>query len=147
VYFGDTHLHNSWSTDAGMLGTTLGPDAAYRIAKGEENNFSKANFVEPSATRYEHPLVKSENPALSIMEIDVGAAGLAAVWARENTRKSIWDAMARKETFAATGTRLRVRVFGGWNFKADEAHRPDFARQGYKRGVPMGGDLRSITCV
>ena len=109
----------------------------------EENNFSKANFVEPSATRYEHPLVKSENPALSIMEIDVGASGLAAVWARENTRESIWDAMARKETFATTGTRLRVRVFGGWDFEADEVHRPDFAREGYKRGVPMGGDLTS----
>jgi hypothetical protein len=75
------------------------------------------------------------------MEADVGAAGLAAVWARENTRESIWDAMARKEVFATTGTRLRVRVFAGWDFTEDEIHRPDFAREGYKRGVPMGGDL------
>ena len=107
----------------------------------EENNFSKASFVEPSATRYEHPLIASDTPGLSIMEVDVGAAGLAGVWARENTRESIWDAMARKETFATTGTRLVVRVFGGWDFTADEVHRPDFAREGYKRGVPMGGDL------
>jgi hypothetical protein len=49
--------------------------------------------------------------------------------------------MARKETFATTGSRLLVRVFGGWDFEADEVHRPDFAREGYKRGVPMGGDL------
>jgi Protein of unknown function (DUF3604) len=49
--------------------------------------------------------------------------------------------MARKEVYATTGTRLKVRVFGGWDFKADEVHRPDFAREGYARGVPMGGDL------
>jgi hypothetical protein len=107
----------------------------------EENNFSKASFVEPSADRAKHPLVKGQTPELSIMEADVGASGLAAVWARENTREAIWDAMARKETYATSGTRLRVRVFGGWDFKADEVSRPDFARTGYDRGVPMGGDL------
>ena len=107
----------------------------------EENNFGKAHIVEPSADRYEHYLIKGVKPELSIMEYDVGASGLAAVWARENTRESIWDAMARKETYATTGTRLRVRVFGGWDFDAEEVHRPDFAREGYARGVPMGGDL------
>lgn len=107
----------------------------------EENNFSKASFAEPSETRYEHPLIKADDPKNSINLKDVGAAGLAAVWARENTRESIWDAMARKETYATTGTRLRVRVFGGWDFVADEVVRPDFARTGYDRGVPMGGDL------
>lgn len=109
----------------------------------EENNFSKASFVEPSADRAQHPLIKGQTPELSVMEADVGAAGLAAVWARENTRESIWDAMERKEVYATTGTRLRVRVFGGWDFKAEEVHRPDFAREGYARGVPMGGDLSS----
>jgi len=72
---------------------------------------------------------------------DLGASGLAAVWARENTREAIWDSMARKEVYATTGSRLKVRVFGGWDFSADEVHRPDFARAGYLRGVPMGGDL------
>lgn len=123
----------------GMIGST--DNHTGMPTTREENNFSKASFVEPSATRYEHPLIASDIPGLSIMEVDVGAAGLAAVWARANTRESIWDAMARKETFATTGTRLVVRVFGGWDFTADEIHRPDFARQGYKRGVPMGGDL------
>jgi hypothetical protein len=107
----------------------------------EENNFSKASFVEPSAERYEHPLIVAPDPKNSINLKDVGAAGLAAVWARENTRESIWDAMARKETYATTGTRMRVRVFGGWDFAAEEVTRPDFARSGYARGVPMGGDL------
>ena len=109
----------------------------------EENNFSKASFVEPSKDRYKHALIKGVTPELSIMEVDVGAAGLAAVWARENTREAIWDAMARKETYATTGTRLTVRVFAGWDFEEQEVQRPDFARQGYRRGVPMGGDLRS----
>lgn len=107
----------------------------------EENNFSKASFVEPAPERASHALVQGAKPELSIMVYDVGASGLAAVWARENTRESIWDAMSRKETYATTGTRLLVRVFGGWDFDPEEVHRPDFAREGYARGVPMGGDL------
>jgi hypothetical protein len=123
----------------GMIGST---DAHGGIPSSrEENNFSKAHFVEPSADRAEHALVQGAVPELSIMVRDVGASGLAAVWARENTREAIWDAMARKEVYATTGTRLKVRVFAGWDFEADEVHRPDFARTGYARGVPMGGDL------
>ncbi|WP_068113369.1 DUF3604 domain-containing protein [Tropicimonas marinistellae] len=109
----------------------------------EESNFSKASFVEPSPDRAQHALIDAPDPALSVMEADVGASGLAAVWARENTRESIWDAMAGKETYATTGTRLLVRLFAGWDFKADEVVRPDFARNGYARGVPMGGDLKN----
>jgi hypothetical protein len=107
----------------------------------EENNFSKAHIAEPSADRAEHFLIEGDKPELSIMVKDLSASGLAAVWARENTRESIWDAMSRKEVYATTGTRLKVRVFGGWDFKEDEVHRPDFVREGYGRGVPMGGDL------
>jgi len=123
----------------GLIGST---DAHNAIpGTREENNFLKAHFVEPSADRAEHFLVKGVKPELSIMVKDLGASGLAAVWARENTREAIWDSMARKEVYATTGSRLKVRVFGGWDFKADEVHRPDFAKQGYARGVPMGGDL------
>ncbi len=123
----------------GMIGSTDNHTAL--PTSREENNFSKASFVEPAPDRAFHPLVAADDPALSIMEADVGAAGLAAVWARENTRESIWDAMARKETYATSGTRLSVRVFAGWDFNAEEVSRPDFARTGYARGVPMGGDL------
>ena len=73
----------------------------------------------------------------------LGASGLAAVWARENTRESLFDAMERKEVYGTTGTRMTVRVFAGWDFAADEISRADFAAEGYKRGVPMGGDLRA----
>ncbi|MCH8015107.1 MAG: DUF3604 domain-containing protein, partial [Acidobacteria bacterium] len=61
--------------------------------------------------------------------------------ARENTREAIWDAMKRKEVYASTGTRLLVRLFAGWDFKPEEVDRWDFAKTGYERGVPMGGDL------
>jgi hypothetical protein len=123
----------------GMMGST---DAHTGIPTTREDNFfGKAAFAEPSATRWEHAIVKGVNPELSILVKDSSASGLAAVWARENTREEIWDAMARKEVYATTGSRIAVRVFGGWDFTADEVERYDFARAGYARGVPMGGDL------
>ena len=70
-----------------------------------------------------------------------GAAGLAAVWARENTRESIWNAMNRREVYATTSTRITVRIFAGWRFEESDLHRPDFGAHGYANGVPMGGDL------
>jgi len=110
----------------------------------EDNFFGKASIAEPSADRADHVLIRSlDSPALNLLVKDTGAAGLAAVWARENTRESIWDAFVRKEVYATTGSRIRVRVFGGWEFTADEVERQDFAAQGYARGVPMGGDLRN----
>ena len=125
----------------GMIGST---DSHTSLpTTREENNFGKAPYLEPKADRVEHALIKAPDPKLSLMAYDLGAAGLAAVWARENTRESIWDAMARKEVFATSGTRLKVRVFAGWDFEEDEVQRPDFARQGYARGVPMGGDLNN----
>jgi hypothetical protein len=66
---------------------------------------------------------------------------LAAVWAEENSRASIFDALRRKETFATSGTRLSVRVFGGWDLPAGLCADPDLVRIGYKRGTPMGGTL------
>jgi hypothetical protein len=123
----------------GMIGSTDNHNAI--PSTREDNNFGKIHLTEPSADRTKHALIQGAKPELSVMVTDVGASGLAAVWARENTREAIWDAMARKEVYATTGTRLRVRVFGGWDFNADEVYRPDFAREGYARGVPMGGDL------
>jgi hypothetical protein len=71
----------------------------------------------------------------------MAGSGLAAVWAKENTREAIFDAMMRKETYAATGPRMLVRFFGGWEFTEDDALHRLPADIGYIKGVPMGGDL------
>jgi len=70
-----------------------------------------------------------------------GASGLAGVWAEENSREAIYAAMRRKETFATSGPRIRVRFFAGYDFPADLDKRQDIVRQAYAHGVPMGGDL------
>tara|TARA_R110000868_G_scaffold170477_1_gene405776 strand:+ start:3125 stop:4837 length:1713 start_codon:yes stop_codon:yes gene_type:complete len=69
------------------------------------------------------------------------ASGYTAVWAKENTRAAIFDAMKRKETYASTGPRIMVRFFGGWEFANEDILTPDIAKIGYRKGVPMGGDL------
>jgi hypothetical protein len=125
----------------GMVGSTDSHNAI--PSTREENWFGKIHFVEPSPHRRDGYFIESSvDPSLSIRDLDLGASGLAAVWARENTREAIWDAFQRREVFATTGTRLRVRVFAGWNFQKPDLVRPDFAEHGYALGVPMGGDLK-----
>jgi hypothetical protein len=128
----------------GMIGST---DSHTGLSTAEENNFfGKIVALEPTADpiRFYEPLVGrfSKNASDKTFAWQTAAAGLAAVWARENTREAIWDALARKEVFATTGTRMRVRVFGGWDFDKSDLDRSDFARHGYDKGVPMGGDLK-----
>ena len=107
----------------------------------EENYFGKYQHTEPSPTRHNREVIPADDPSLSIMTSQEVASGLTAVWARENTRGQIFDAMTRKEVYATTGTRIRVRVFAGWDFKAEEILQGDFVAKGYRRGVPMGGTL------
>ena len=110
----------------------------------EENYFGKYAHTEPSPNRHNGEVIPADDPALRILTSQESASGLMAVWARENTREELFSAMRRKEVYATTGTRIRVRVFGGWDFEPDEVRRPDFTAQGYRRGVPMGGDLRGV---
>ncbi|MFK8043129.1 DUF3604 domain-containing protein [Congregibacter sp.] len=123
----------------GLIGAT---DAHTSLTTAEEDNFfGKSVSVEPSATRVEHPFVKS---ALGAIEGDMLlASGYQGVWATENTRAALFDAMERKETYATTGTRMAVRFFGGWDFDADDVRSRQPAFVGYEKGVPMGGDLRA----
>jgi len=107
----------------------------------EENFFGKLPNRLPGPERTEEAMVMKADGTPAVVSWETSASGLTGVWAHENTRESLFDAMARKEVYASTGTRITVRVFAGWDFAADEVERPDFAKQGYKRGVPMGGDL------
>ena len=124
----------------GFIGST---DSHTSLATaGESNYFGKASMVEPGPDRWEHILIQSQtDPSLTSYAADTSASGLAAVWATENTRAAIFEAMQRRETYATTGPRISVRVFGGWGFGEDDVHLPDFAEHGYANGVPMGGDL------
>jgi hypothetical protein len=74
--------------------------------------------------------VRLENPA-----------GLSGVWAEENTRASIFDAMQRKETFATSGPHHKLRFFGGWNYVLNMLNQKDWVKTAYSNGVPMGADL------
>ncbi len=122
----------------GMIGST---DSHTGLSAVEEDNYySKAPPYEPSAHRSEHVFQKIGDK--KVMAWELAASGYAAVWATENTREAIWDAMKRKEVYATTSSRMTVRFFGGWDFEAKDAHTRSPAIAGYTKGVPMGGDLR-----
>jgi hypothetical protein len=70
-----------------------------------------------------------------------GGGNLTGVWAEHNTREAIYDAFRRKETFATSGTRLKVRFFGGWDFPAAKFSDANWVHDAYAAGAPMGGDL------
>ena len=121
----------------GLIGST---DAHTGLAAVEQDNFmGKTTASEPSATRATHPFVKTEKA--TIMGWEQTASGYAAVWATENTREAIFDAMKRRETYATTGPRMAVRFFGGWDFEPGDATNRMPAKIGYTKGVPMGGDI------
>ncbi len=121
----------------GMIGST---DSHTSLATTQEDNFfGKHSGAEPNAERMMHPFMKTDQGV--IMGWQMVASGLAAVWARENTREALFDAMERREVYATTGSRMLVRFFGGWNFTEDDANNRLPADIGYLKGVPMGGDL------
>ena len=123
----------------GLIGSS---DAHTGLATTREDNFFGKNPPgEPAGDRVEHVFMEGQKEGTTYFTWETLASGLAAVWARENTRQAIWDAFKRKEVYATTGSRIVVRVFGGWDFTADEVERHDFADRGYASGVPMGGDL------
>ncbi|WP_146345200.1 DUF3604 domain-containing protein [Falsiphaeobacter marinintestinus] len=108
-----------------------------------DNYFGKATNAEPSTTRATHPFTETENgifPGWSLV-----ASGYTGVWAEDNTRASLWDAMVRREVYATTGPRMAVRFFGGWDFDDNDLRSRQPAFRGYEKGVPMGGDMRPAT--
>jgi hypothetical protein len=124
----------------GQIGST---DAHTALTAVEEDNFfGKHSGVEPEPHRWEHIVIESpKDPDLTVYGWQQAASGYAGVWATENTREEIFDAMKRKEVYATTGSRIVVRFFGGWDFEASDAQSRMPAGAGYSKGVPMGGDL------
>jgi hypothetical protein len=124
-----------------MIGST---DSHTSMAAVEEENFfGKHSGVEPEPHRWEHIVIEAPDPNFTILGWQQAASGYAAVWATENTREAIFDAMKRKEAYATTGSRIAVRFFGGWNFDEMDTRTRLPASIGYAKGVPMGGDLPS----
>ncbi|MEW9922014.1 DUF3604 domain-containing protein [Marimonas sp. MJW-29] len=133
-------LEDRLGTNPYKFGASGATDSHTGMATAEENNFfGKHSLTEPNENR---------------MTTDVGhfdtvswpgwyqaSSGYTAVWATENTREAIFDAMMRKETYATTGSRITVRFFGGYDFVAKDALSRLPANEGYAKGVPMGGDL------
>ena len=125
----------------GLIGST---DAHTGLAAVEEENFfGKTTPQEPKPERLTAVFVDNPATGVRIMDWEVGSSGYAAVWASENTRESLWDAMERRETYATTGTRMVVRFFGGFDFVAADAQSRNPGVIGYGKGVPMGGDLHA----
>jgi len=137
-------LGTEFGTNPYKIGLIGSSDAHTGLAAmSEENFFGKTTPQEPSAERALATFMDNPKTGIKVMDWEVCASGYAAVWARENTRESIWDAMHRKETYATTGSRMVVRFFGGWEFDQADAETRNPAFAGYSKGVPMGGDLRN----
>ena len=110
----------------GMIGST---DSHTGLATADEDNFwGKMGASEPS-------------PYRTRTQAQFSSSGYAAVWATENTRDAIFAALKRREVYATTGPRITLRFFGGWDYVGDDASKPNLAEIGYRKGVPMGGDL------
>lgn len=102
----------------------------------EDNFFGKFAHDEPSVDRTEKRMADQLQKIWRLV-----SSGLAAAWSEENTRESIFSAIKRREVYATSGTRIKLRFFGGWEYKESDVLRADYASIGYKKGVPMGGDL------
>jgi hypothetical protein len=123
-----------------MYGMAAGTDTHNALVAAEEDNFfCKFATCEPRAERWSEDAMKFGERVVKGWEIS--AAGYTAVWATENTREAIWDAMKRRETYATSGTRLWLRFFGGYDFLPGDLYARAPAIPGYAKGVPMGGEL------
>ena len=121
----------------GMAGGT--DDHTGMTSAEEDNWWGKFKQTEPSKERWDENSATNGN--LNVKGWEYSGSGWTGVWATSNTREALWDAMKRKETYATTGPRITVRFFGGYDFSEKDLNASDMAKRGYKKGVPMGGDL------
>ena len=133
-------LEERLGTNPYKMGVMGGTDTHTGLATAQEDNFfGKHPGYEPGPKRMEHTFFESETE--KIRSWQQVSSGLGAVWAKENTRESIFDAMERKEVYGTTGSRMAVRFFGGWDYTETDLKSREPAFAGYQKGVPMGGDL------
>lgn len=120
----------------GFIGST---DSHTALATADDDNFwGKFLDSEPTEER-----LGSQMGGNLWANAGLSASGYTAVWARANTREEIFDALKRREVYATTGPRIRLRLFAGWDFEETDLSRDDFAPFGYFAGVPMGGVLEA----
>ena len=118
----------------GVIGST---DSHSGLSSADESNFwGKMGRDSTPETKRDFGLGKRP-----VTGWNMAAQGLAAVWAEENNRTAIFNAFKRREVYATTGPRMRVRFFAGWDFSALNDQRTNLAEIGYRDGVPMGGDI------
>lgn len=123
----------------GMIGST---DAHTSLATADEDNFyGKMASAEPAKGRGNKNFIEGIQDSVALQHWETVASGYAAVWASENTREAVFDAMRRRETYATTGPRITLRFFAGWDFSKGDLLRSDLISYAYKNGVPMGGEL------
>ena len=122
----------------GMIGST---DSHTSLATADEDNFygKHSAAMEPQPDRWKDAV--GGRGDVTVPGFMMAASGYAAVWAPENTREAIWDAIARREVYATTGSRITVRFFGGWDFTEDDLYASNMPELGYEKGVSMGGSL------
>jgi Protein of unknown function (DUF3604) len=144
--------HGSYAREAYKNGLAMQDTKGYNpykfgfVGAGDAHNtatsYSQSNYFGDHAMIDPTPEARLSGKVVAGMTvIETGTSGLGGVWAEENTRESIFDAMKRKETFGTSGVRIRVRLFGGWNYPDDVLAKKDWVKIGYAQGVPMGGDL------
>ena len=123
----------------GMVGAT---DTHSGLSTVDDDNFfGKFAYYEPNPERATHVAKTNKKTGISYKGWRYSSAGVTAVWATENTRQALFDAMVRREVYGTTGPRMRVRLFGGWSFAAEDIRQRDLGLIGYAKGVPMGSDL------
>ncbi len=149
----ETKFHGSYVRDAYRAGLTMQESQGFDPYKfgvvGASDSHAALTPTRPDKYHGAHGMMD----ALPSLRLDCtfckgandtrrfGNMGLTAVWARENTREDIWDGIARKETYATSGPRMKVRFFGGWNLAGVTPGKGEWVEAGYRQGVPMGADL------
>ena len=128
-------------TNPFKYGIVAGADVHSGYSGNEEFNWHGAHGVADDTAKVRlDPKPNASGMSAAI----VGSAGATAVWAEENTRASIFDAMKRKETYGTSGPLIRLRFFGGWDYADDLTSDEEFVKKAYANGVPMGGDLAAM---